>query len=96
MRYARRTSPKYYDIMPDGHTLWLLVVASIALALTPGPDVIYIVSRSTGEGRTAGLIAALGVRVLLLHSDEPPQRLEPLASRTAFCQGALTNIFNPL
>ena len=47
--------------MPESHTLWLFVVATIALALTPGPDVIYIVSRSTGEGRTAGLIAALGV-----------------------------------
>ena len=47
--------------MPDGHTLWLFVVASIALALTPGPDVIYIVTRTAGEGRTAGLIAALGV-----------------------------------
>ncbi len=49
--------------MPD-LTLWgLFVVASVVLLLTPGPAVLYIVARSIGQGRAAGLISVLGIHL---------------------------------
>lgn len=49
--------------MPVLHTAPLLAFAAIALgmALTPGPNMIYLVSRSICQGRTAGLISLGGV-----------------------------------
>jgi threonine/homoserine/homoserine lactone efflux protein len=43
----------------------LLGIAAIALTmvLTPGPNMIYLVSRSVTQGRQAGLISLLGVAV---------------------------------
>src|SRR5215217_5961460 len=35
--------------------------ASLALNVTPGPDMLYVIARSTGEGRTAGVVSALGI-----------------------------------
>jgi threonine/homoserine/homoserine lactone efflux protein len=48
--------------MPDGATLALFALASAALIAVPGPSVIYIVARSLGQGRSAGLVSALGVQ----------------------------------
>lgn len=49
--------------MPD-LTLWLLFVgASLALLLTPGPAVLYIVARSVEQGRAAGLVSVLGIHL---------------------------------
>ena len=49
--------------MPDP-TLWgLFVVASVALLLTPGPAVLYIVARSVKQGRAAGLVSVLGIHL---------------------------------
>ena len=39
----------------------LFCVASIALILTPGPDTFYVIARSLGQGKFAGIISALGV-----------------------------------
>jgi threonine/homoserine/homoserine lactone efflux protein len=47
--------------MPDLHTLALFLSAGLALNLTPGPDMLYVATRSTGEGRAAGLVSALGI-----------------------------------
>jgi len=47
--------------MPDLHTLVLFMSAGLALNLTPGPDMLYVATRSTGEGRAAGLVSALGI-----------------------------------
>jgi threonine/homoserine/homoserine lactone efflux protein len=49
--------------MPEGHALLLFVLASLALIVVPGPSVLYIVTRSLGDGRRAGLVSALGVQV---------------------------------
>src|SRR5215210_1249709 len=49
--------------MPEGHALLLFALASLALIVVPGPAVLYIVTRSLGEGRRAGLVSALGVQV---------------------------------
>jgi len=47
--------------MPDPSTLGVFVAASVALLLTPGPAVIYIVSRSIEQGRLAGLVSVVGI-----------------------------------
>lgn len=41
--------------------LLLFISAGLALNLTPGPDMIYCATRSLGQGRTAGVMSALGV-----------------------------------
>jgi len=43
-------------------TLALFAAASLAFVAVPGPSVIYIVSRSLAEGRTAGIVSALGIQ----------------------------------
>lgn len=42
-------------------SLALFVAAGVLLNLTPGPDVLYIVSRALRHGRQAGVVAALGI-----------------------------------
>src|SRR5579872_4906186 len=48
---------------PMPHTPQLLAFALVALgmALTPGPNMVYLISRSICQGRTAGLISLGGV-----------------------------------
>ncbi|MFZ1986578.1 MAG: LysE family transporter [Desulfatitalea sp.] len=40
--------------------LGLFAIASIALIFTPGPDIIYVVTRGMAQGRKAALAAAVG------------------------------------
>ena len=40
--------------------LWLFVVACILLVLTPGPNLLYLVSRTLCQGRAAGLVSLAG------------------------------------
>lgn len=47
--------------MIDTETLLLFCVTALALILTPGPNQIYIVARSTSQGRRAGFLSVLGV-----------------------------------
>jgi threonine/homoserine/homoserine lactone efflux protein len=47
--------------MPPAHELLAFVLAGLLLNLTPGPDVLYIVARSTSQGRAAGMVSALGI-----------------------------------
>jgi RhtB (resistance to homoserine/threonine) family protein len=47
--------------MPELHQLLLFIGAGILLNLTPGPDVLYIVSTSLRSGAKAGVVAALGI-----------------------------------
>ena len=47
--------------MPDFSTFAVVAVAALALALTPGPAVLYIVARGVEGGRPAGLVSALGI-----------------------------------
>lgn len=49
--------------MPDTHALLLFSAASLALIVVPGPSVLYIVSRSLAQGRSAGIVSALGIEV---------------------------------
>ena len=47
--------------MPDASTLALFLGATLALNVTPGPDMLYVIARSGGEGRRAGIVSALGI-----------------------------------
>jgi len=47
--------------MTDPSTLALFMLASLALAVVPGPAVLYIVAQSIDQGRSAGLVSALGI-----------------------------------
>jgi threonine/homoserine/homoserine lactone efflux protein len=43
------------------HDLWLFVLSALLLNITPGPDTLYILGRSTGQGWRAGAVAAFGI-----------------------------------
>lgn len=47
--------------MPEPHLLLLFAGASLALLLTPGPAVLYVVGRSLDQGVRAGWVSALGL-----------------------------------
>ena len=47
--------------MPDAQHLLLFIAAGWLLNLTPGPDVLYIVTNSLRSGARAGVVAGLGI-----------------------------------
>src|SRR5688500_7993248 len=50
-------------------SLALYIVASLALILTPGQDMLYVISRALAQGRLAGLYSAIGVIIgILVHT----------------------------
>src|SRR3989442_4734407 len=55
--------------MPTIETIMLFMGAALALNVTPGPSIAYVMSRTFGQGRTAGLVSALGLGTgSLLHA----------------------------
>jgi threonine/homoserine/homoserine lactone efflux protein len=69
------------------HDLWLFVVSGLLLNLTPGPDTLYIIGRSSTQGWQAGAVAALGIGSgVLIHVCAAALGLSALlaASATAF------------
>ena len=49
--------------MPDVTTLALFVAAAMLLFIVPGPAVLYVVTRSLTQGRTAGMVSVLGIHL---------------------------------
>lgn len=49
------------DLLPPGPLLAAFCAASLLLAVTPGPAVLYIVTRTLVQGRAAGLASVAGV-----------------------------------
>ncbi len=47
--------------MLPAHDLLLFAGASLLLVLTPGPNMLYLLSRSLCQGRSAGVISLAGV-----------------------------------
>jgi len=47
--------------MPDLSTLLPFLAAALALNLTPGADMTYVIARSATQGRAAGIAASFGV-----------------------------------
>ncbi len=46
--------------MPET-SLLLFMIATVALNITPGPDMLYVIARSVSQGRPAGIVSALGI-----------------------------------
>ncbi|MGZ4840664.1 MAG: LysE family translocator [Candidatus Angelobacter sp.] len=49
--------------MPEQTAFLTFLVAALALNLAPGPDMLYVIGRSVGQGRKAGIVSSLGVFV---------------------------------
>lgn len=47
--------------MPEPTSLLAFAAIALGMVLTPGPNMIYLISRSICQGRTAGLISLCGV-----------------------------------
>jgi threonine/homoserine/homoserine lactone efflux protein len=47
-------------VMPSATNLALFAMASVLLALTPGPNLLYLVSRTLCQGRSAGIVSLAG------------------------------------
>src|ERR687883_406905 len=55
--------------MPEAKSILLFLLATLMLNVTPGPDMLYVVARSVGAGRPAGVVSALGIAAgLLVHT----------------------------
>ncbi len=47
--------------MPESTSLLAFALIALGMVLTPGPNMVYLISRSICQGRTAGLISLSGV-----------------------------------
>ena len=47
--------------MPSPQTIALFMIAALALNLTPGPAILFILSRSFGQGRAAAVVSVFGL-----------------------------------
>jgi len=47
--------------MPEFNSLLAFALLSLGMVLTPGPNMVYLISRSICQGRRAGLISLGGV-----------------------------------
>jgi threonine/homoserine/homoserine lactone efflux protein len=52
--------------MPSTHGILLFMLSALALNLSPGPSILYILSRSLGQGREAGIVSVLGLATATL------------------------------
>lgn len=50
-----------HDLFPAWPLMFAFLFASLALALTPGPAVFYVVTRTLAQGKRAGLASVMGV-----------------------------------
>jgi threonine/homoserine/homoserine lactone efflux protein len=48
--------------MPSAETLLVFAALSLGLAVTPGPNMLYLVSRALAQGTRAGMVSLLGVQ----------------------------------
>ncbi|HXE92027.1 MAG TPA: LysE family translocator [Terriglobales bacterium] len=49
--------------MPDQTAFLTFLAAALLLNVTPGPDMLYVIGRSVGQGRKAGVVSAVGIFV---------------------------------
>lgn len=47
--------------MPTLSNIFLLFTATVLICIIPGPDMLYIIGRSTSQGRSAGVISCVGI-----------------------------------
>jgi threonine/homoserine/homoserine lactone efflux protein len=71
--------------MIDPTNFSLFFVASWALILAPGPDMLYVITRGISQGPKAGLLSALGVTLgILVHTTFAAFGLAVLLQTSAF------------
>jgi threonine/homoserine/homoserine lactone efflux protein len=56
-----RNANRMSHLLPPWPTLSAFLLASLLLAITPGPGVLFIVTRSLALGRSAGLVSVAGI-----------------------------------
>jgi threonine/homoserine/homoserine lactone efflux protein len=61
MEVIRSLSRVMTDLFPPWPLFSAFLLASLVLAVTPGPGVLYIVTRSVVQGRRSGLVSVVGV-----------------------------------
>jgi threonine/homoserine/homoserine lactone efflux protein len=77
-------------MIPNPSSLLLFISAALLLLVIPGPAVFYIVGRSIGHGRSAGLISALGIAVgSLVHTAAAAVGLSALLMSSAIAFAAV-------
>ena len=77
-------------MIPNHSSLMLFIGAALLLLVIPGPAVFYILGRSIGHGRSAGLVSALGISVgTLVHTAAAAVGLSALLMSSAIAFGAV-------
>src|ERR1700720_4773792 len=61
MRARRPVSPRRESPMPHLSSLLGFALVSLGMVLTPGPNMIYLISRSLAQGSVAGMVSLGGV-----------------------------------
>jgi threonine/homoserine/homoserine lactone efflux protein len=70
--------------VPQETNIALFLAASLALIATPGPDMIYVVTRGVAQGRRAALFSALGMcSALTVHTTFAAIGLSALLAQSA-------------
>jgi len=65
------------------HDFWLFALASFLLNITPGNDMLYVASRSAGQGVRAGIVSSLGIMAgCLVHLTAAALGLSALLARS--------------
>ncbi len=69
----------------DTNNIALFVAASLVLIATPGPDLIYVLTRGIGQGRKTALVSACGVSLgVVVHTTFATLGLSALLAQSAF------------
>jgi threonine/homoserine/homoserine lactone efflux protein len=77
-------------MIPNHSSLLLFLSAALVLLAIPGPAVLYVTSRSIGQGRAAGFVSALGIGVgTLVHVAAAAVGLSALLMSSAAAFGAV-------
>jgi len=64
--YRNISLEKHLDrgrFMPEKTAFFTFLFAAFMLNIAPGPDMLYVIGRSVGQGRKAGIVSSLGVFV---------------------------------
>lgn len=77
-------------MIPDHSSFAIFLSAAIVLLAIPGPAVLYVVGQSVGQGRSAGVVSALGIGVgTCIHVAAAAAGLSALLMSSAVAFGAV-------
>ncbi len=77
-------------VIPPATSIGVFALAALALLLTPGPAVLYIVARSVEQGRVAGLVSVCGITTgTLVHVLAAALGLSALLASSALAFGVV-------